>query len=76
MDVRFRDTTARNGDHLIFDAAGARGDVKITYGDWNEYFPLPFALDLTGLLGELEYTIQVDTPLALGNEFQGKVFFF
>ncbi|GEM47841.1 protein kinase domain-containing protein [Deinococcus cellulosilyticus] len=76
MDVRFRDTTARNGDHLIFDAAGARGDVKITYGDWNEYFPLPFALDLTSLAGELEYTIRVDTPLALGNEFQGKVFFF
>lgn len=76
VDVRFRDTTARNGDHLIFDAAGARGDVRITYGDWNEYFPLPFALDLTGLVGELEYTIQVDTPLALGNEFQGKVFFF
>lgn len=76
VDVRFRDTTARNGDHLIFDAAGARGDVKITYEDWNEYFPLPFALDLTGLVGELEYTIQVDTPLALGNEFQGKVFFF
>lgn len=76
MDVRFRDTTARNGDHLIFDAAGARGDVKITYGDWNEYFPLPFALDLTSLAGELEYTIQVDTPLALGNEFHGKVLFF